>query len=69
MAKRVVPEAAAGGAGPPGRGRSSPSELIVETALRMLREHGSAGLTARRLGLALGADPARSTATSAAWTT
>ncbi|MFJ6084824.1 TetR/AcrR family transcriptional regulator [Streptomyces sp. NPDC092369] len=31
--------------------------LIVETALRMLREHGSAGLTARRLGLALDADP------------
>jgi AcrR family transcriptional regulator len=32
-------------------------ELIVETALRMLREHGSTGLTARRLGLALDADP------------
>lgn len=32
-------------------------ELIVATALRMLREHGSAGLTARRLGLALDADP------------
>lgn len=31
--------------------------LIVETALRMLREHGSAGLSARRLGLALDADP------------
>lgn len=31
--------------------------LIVETALRMLREHGSTGLTARRLGLALDADP------------
>jgi len=31
--------------------------LIVQTALRMLREHGSAGLTARRLGAALGADP------------
>jgi AcrR family transcriptional regulator len=32
-------------------------ELIVETALRMLREHGGAGLTARRLGLALDCDP------------
>ena len=32
-------------------------QLIVDTALRMLREHGSAGLTARRLGLALDADP------------
>jgi AcrR family transcriptional regulator len=31
--------------------------LIVDTALRLLREHGSAGLTARRLGLALDADP------------
>jgi AcrR family transcriptional regulator len=31
-------------------------ELIVETALRMLREHGVQGLTARRLGVALGAD-------------
>ncbi|MEZ0089293.1 TetR/AcrR family transcriptional regulator [Streptacidiphilus sp. EB129] len=29
---------------------------IVETALRMLREHGAQGFTARRLGLALGAD-------------
>lgn len=32
-------------------------QLIVETALRMLREHGGEGLTARRLGTALGADP------------
>ncbi|MEU4564592.1 TetR/AcrR family transcriptional regulator [Actinoplanes sp. NPDC023936] len=32
-------------------------QLIVETALRLLREHGSAGLTARRLGLALDCDP------------
>lgn len=31
--------------------------LIVETALRLLHEHGSAGLTARRLGLALDCDP------------
>ncbi len=31
--------------------------LIVETALRMLREHGSAGLSARRLGVALDCDP------------
>ena len=30
--------------------------LIVETALRLLREHGAQGLSARRLGLALGAD-------------
>ena len=32
-------------------------ELIVEAALRVLRYHGAAGLTVRRLGLALGADP------------
>jgi AcrR family transcriptional regulator len=31
--------------------------LIIDTALRLLREHGAQGLTARRLGLALGADP------------
>lgn len=31
--------------------------LIVDAALRLLREHGSAGLTARRLGLALDCDP------------
>ncbi|WP_280834459.1 TetR/AcrR family transcriptional regulator [Mycolicibacterium frederiksbergense] len=32
-------------------------ELIVETALRVLQYHGAAGLTVRRLGVALGADP------------
>ncbi|MUL81431.1 MULTISPECIES: TetR/AcrR family transcriptional regulator [unclassified Mycolicibacterium] len=31
--------------------------LIVETALRVLKYHGAAGLTVRRLGTALGADP------------
>ncbi|MFL6055098.1 MAG: TetR/AcrR family transcriptional regulator [Actinoallomurus sp.] len=31
--------------------------LITETALRLLREHGPQGLSARRLGVALGADP------------
>ncbi|MCZ4125026.1 TetR/AcrR family transcriptional regulator [Streptomyces sp. H39-S7] len=31
--------------------------LIVETALRLIRQHGSAALTVRRLGAALGADP------------
>jgi AcrR family transcriptional regulator len=30
--------------------------LIIETALRLLREHGAQGLSARRLGVALGAD-------------
>jgi AcrR family transcriptional regulator len=32
-------------------------QLIVETALRVLKYHGAAGLTVRRLGVALGADP------------
>lgn len=32
-------------------------QLIVETALRVLQYHGAAGLTVRRLGTALGADP------------
>jgi AcrR family transcriptional regulator len=31
--------------------------LIVDTALRLLREHGADALTVRRLGAALGADP------------
>lgn len=31
--------------------------LIIETALRLLREHGADALTVRRLGAALGADP------------
>jgi AcrR family transcriptional regulator len=42
----------------PTRGGTVLSErLIVATALRLLREHGSGGLTARRLGLALDCDP------------
>lgn len=32
-------------------------ELIVGAALRVLQYHGAAGLTVRRLGVALGADP------------
>ncbi|TQS40677.1 TetR/AcrR family transcriptional regulator [Cryptosporangium phraense] len=32
-------------------------ELIVRTAIRLIHEHGSEGLSVRRLGLALGADP------------
>ncbi|MFJ3711585.1 TetR/AcrR family transcriptional regulator [Streptomyces sp. NBC_01387] len=57
MAERVVPA--------PDRRRRRPTktgvvlseELIVATALRLLREHGAAALTVRRLGAALGADP------------
>ncbi|ALI25302.1 Transcriptional regulator, TetR family [Mycolicibacterium fortuitum] len=32
-------------------------QLIVEAALRVLQHHGPTGLTVRRLGVALGADP------------
>ncbi|WP_405945075.1 TetR/AcrR family transcriptional regulator [Streptomyces sp. NBC_00932] len=32
-------------------------KLIVETALRLIRQHGGEALTVRRLGAALGADP------------
>ncbi|MFC4008181.1 TetR/AcrR family transcriptional regulator [Nonomuraea purpurea] len=56
MAKRVVPETGRRRRRPTKQGQVLTHQLIVETALRMLREHGAAGLTARRLGLALGAD-------------
>ncbi|MFJ3765939.1 TetR/AcrR family transcriptional regulator [Streptomyces sp. NPDC090082] len=57
MPKKVVPEAERRRRRPTRQGTVLSERLIVETALRMLREHGSAGLTARRLGAALGADP------------
>lgn len=57
MAKDVVPEEARRRRRPTRRGTVLSEKLIVETALRMVREHGSAGLSARRLGAALGADP------------
>ncbi|QTE03070.1 TetR/AcrR family transcriptional regulator [Streptomyces cyanogenus] len=57
MAKQVVPESARRRRRPTRQGTVLSEKLIVETALRVLREHGTAGLTARRLGTALGADP------------
>ncbi|WP_155059915.1 TetR/AcrR family transcriptional regulator [Streptomyces blattellae] len=57
MPKPVVPEDRRRRRRPTKGGTVLSEQLIVETALRMLREHGSAGLTARRLGLALDADP------------
>ncbi|MDH6220965.1 TetR/AcrR family transcriptional regulator [Streptomyces pseudovenezuelae] len=57
MPKPVVPEERRRRRRPTKSGTVLSEALIVETALRMLREHGSAGLTARRLGLALDADP------------
>ncbi|MBC7273599.1 MAG: TetR/AcrR family transcriptional regulator [Streptomyces sp.] len=56
MAKQVVPETARRRRRPTRGGTVLTEELIIRTALRVLREHGSTGLTARRLGAALGAD-------------
>ncbi|SFF23873.1 transcriptional regulator, TetR family [Actinacidiphila alni] len=57
MAKDVVAGAARQRRRRTRQGEVLSHELIVRTALRMLAEHGAQGLTARRLGLALGADP------------
>ncbi|AVV46917.1 TetR/AcrR family transcriptional regulator [Streptomyces sp. ID05-04B] len=57
MAKQVVPEEKRRRRRPTRSGTVLSERLIVEAALRLLREHGSAGLTARRLGLALDCDP------------
>ncbi|MCX4825547.1 TetR/AcrR family transcriptional regulator [Streptomyces sp. NBC_01142] len=57
MPKPVVPEEARRRRRPTKSGAVLSEQLIVETALRMLQEHGSSGLTVRRLGIALGADP------------
>ncbi|MEV7178074.1 helix-turn-helix domain-containing protein [Kitasatospora sp. NPDC093679] len=57
MPKQVVPESQRRRRRPTKQGALLSEELIVRTALRMLREHGGSGLTARRLGLALGCDP------------
>lgn len=57
MAKPVVSDAARQRRRRTKQGTVLSHGLIVETAMRMLREHGVAGLTARRLGTALGADP------------
>ncbi|MEV0778462.1 TetR/AcrR family transcriptional regulator [Streptomyces sp. NPDC050433] len=57
MPKQVVQEEARRRRRPTRRGSVLSETLIVHTALRVLREHGGTGLTARRLGAALGADP------------
>ncbi|MGW5372677.1 TetR/AcrR family transcriptional regulator [Streptomyces sp. NPDC004009] len=57
MPKPVVPEERRRRRRPTRAGTVLSEELIVATALRLLREHGSTGLTARRLGLALDCDP------------
>ncbi|MGW2936737.1 TetR/AcrR family transcriptional regulator [Streptomyces sp. NPDC001156] len=57
MPKQVVPEERRRRRRPTKSGTVLSESLIVETALRMLCEHGSSGLTARRLGTALDCDP------------
>ncbi|MGV9992762.1 TetR/AcrR family transcriptional regulator [Streptomyces sp. NPDC003374] len=57
MAKPVVREEGRRRRRPTRGGTVLSETLIVDTALRLLREHGSTGLTARRLGLALDCDP------------
>ena len=56
MAKTVVTETERRRRRPTKQGVVLSEAMIVETALRMVREHGAAGLSARRLGIALGAD-------------
>ncbi|AEV85561.1 TetR family transcriptional regulator [Actinoplanes sp. SE50] len=57
MPKAVVSEDRRRRRRPTRSGRVLSEQLIIDTALRLLREHGSAALSARRLGLALDCDP------------
>ncbi|MFF4188339.1 TetR/AcrR family transcriptional regulator [Streptomyces sp. NPDC001691] len=57
MNERVVADGERRRRRPTKRGTVLSEELIVETALRLIGEHGAAALTVRRLGTALGADP------------
>ncbi|MER5892837.1 TetR/AcrR family transcriptional regulator [Streptomyces sp. NPDC001876] len=55
--ERVVPEGARRRRRPTKGGTVLSEQLIVETTLRLIGEHGAAALTVRRLGAALGCDP------------
>ncbi|MEU6669055.1 helix-turn-helix domain-containing protein [Streptomyces sp. NPDC046727] len=57
MSDRVVPPADRRRRRPTKQGVVLSAELIVETALRLIEEHGADALSVRRLGRALGADP------------
>ncbi|WP_031485600.1 TetR/AcrR family transcriptional regulator [Streptomyces bicolor] len=57
MSERVVPPAARQRRRPTKQGVMLSEGLIVETALRLIEEHGADALSVRRLGRALGADP------------
>ncbi|MGK4584821.1 TetR/AcrR family transcriptional regulator [Kitasatospora sp. HPMI-4] len=57
MAERVVPEPERRRRRPTKQGTVLSGQVIVETALRLVGQHGAQALTVRRLGAALGADP------------
>ncbi|MFH8473925.1 TetR/AcrR family transcriptional regulator [Streptomyces sp. NPDC018000] len=57
MAERVVPESERRRRRPTKQGAVLSERLIVETALRLVAQHGAEALSVRRLGAALGADP------------
>ncbi|MGW6917256.1 TetR/AcrR family transcriptional regulator [Kitasatospora sp. NPDC054939] len=57
MSERVVPEPERRRRRPTKQGVVLSASLIVDTALRLIGQHGAEALTVRRLGAALGADP------------
>ncbi|MFE7240434.1 TetR/AcrR family transcriptional regulator [Streptomyces sp. NPDC057582] len=57
MAERVVPEPQRRRRRPTKQGTVLSERIIVETAFRLIGQHGAEALTVRRLGAALGADP------------
>ncbi|WP_371483677.1 TetR/AcrR family transcriptional regulator [Kitasatospora sp. NBC_00315] len=57
MTERVVPETERRRRRPTKQGTVLTESIIVETALRLIGQHGAQALTVRRLGAALGADP------------
>ncbi|MGW2085832.1 TetR/AcrR family transcriptional regulator [Streptomyces sp. NPDC001880] len=57
MDERVVPESQRRRRRPTKQGTMLSEQIIVETALRLVGQHGADALTVRRLGAALGADP------------
>ncbi|HEY9370567.1 helix-turn-helix domain-containing protein [Streptomyces sp.] len=57
MSERVVPEGGRRRRRPTREGSVLSERLIIETALRLVEQHGANALSVRRLGTALGADP------------
>ncbi|MEU5220609.1 TetR/AcrR family transcriptional regulator [Streptomyces sp. NPDC020807] len=57
MSERVVPEVSRQRRRPTKQGAVLSEQLIIDTALRLVAQHGADALSVRRLGAALGADP------------